>query len=175
MRPAYTPALSPKTSTPALKRFSALSRELGIWSVLGSVAVPSPDGRSYNRQYVFDDTGAVRATYEKIHLFDVNLSAGEQYKESATLSPGARAVTTDTPWGNMGLSICYDVRFPHLYRDLAKAGAEFLTCPAAFTHKTGSAHWHVLLPCACHRDRVLCVRDLPVSAITARHVPMAIH
>ncbi len=84
---------------PALRRFSALSRELGIWSVLGSVAVPSPDGRSYNRQYVFDDTGAVRATYEKIHLFDVNLSAGEQYKESATLSPGARAVTTDTPWG----------------------------------------------------------------------------
>ncbi len=135
----------PEDAHPALQRFSALSRELGIWSVLGSVAVPSPDGRAYNRQYVFDDTGAVRATYEKIHLFDVNLSAGEQYRESATLSPGARAVTTDTPWGKMGLSICYDVRFPHLYRDLAKAGADFLTCPAAFTHKTGSAHWHVLL------------------------------
>lgn len=130
---------------PALIQFSALASELNTWIVLGSIAVPSPDGRAFNRQYVLDNTGAVRATYEKIHLFDVNLSGNETYRESATLAPGERAVVSDTPWGKLGLSICYDVRFPHLYRDLAKAGASFLTCPAAFTHKTGTAHWHVLL------------------------------
>lgn len=130
---------------PAVQRFQALCRELGIWAVLGSVAVPAPDGRAYNRQYVIAADGRIAATYEKIHLFDVNLGGDERYRESASLCPGERAVVTDTPWGKMGLSICYDVRFPHLYRDLAKAGAGFLTCPAAFTHKTGTAHWHTLL------------------------------
>ncbi len=130
---------------PALAAFSELAAELACWIVLGSIAVPAPDGRSYNRQYVLDDTGSIRARYEKIHLFDVDLSGNEVYRESNSLSPGARAVVTPTPWGNLGMSICYDVRFPHLYRDLAKAGADFLTVPAAFTHKTGSAHWHVLL------------------------------
>ncbi len=131
-------------SHPALKTFTALAAELDTWIVLGSIAVPAPDGRAYNRQYVLDNTGTIRAKYEKIHLFDVDLSGNETYRESATLAPGERAVFTDTPWGKLGLSICYDVRFPHLYRDLAKAGASFLTTPAAFTHKTGQAHWHVL-------------------------------
>lgn len=135
----------PEEEHPALARFTALAKELKVWTVLGSITVPSPDGRAYNRQYVIDDTGQVRDTYEKIHLFDVDLSGNETYRESNSLQPGERAVVTETPWGNMGLSICYDVRFPHLYRDLAKAGASFLTCPAAFTHKTGQAHWHVLL------------------------------
>ena len=134
-----------ESTHPALKVFSDLTAELGVWAVLGSIAVPAPDGRAYNRQYVFDDTGSVRATYEKIHLFDVDLSGNEVYRESNSLAPGARAVVTDLPWGRLGLSICYDVRFPHLYRDLAKAGADFLTIPAAFTHRTGQAHWHVLL------------------------------
>lgn len=134
-----------ESNHPALKAFSALTAELGVWAVLGSIAVPAPDGRAYNRQYVFDDTGSVRATYEKIHLFDVDLSGNEVYRESNSLAPGARAVVTDSPWGRLGLSICYDVRFPHLYRDLAKAGAHFLMIPAAFTHRTGQAHWHVLL------------------------------
>ncbi len=130
---------------PALRTFADVTAELGVWAVLGSVAVPAPDGRAYNRQYVFDQTGSVRATYEKIHLFDVDLSGNEVYRESNSLAPGQRAVLTGCPWGTLGLSICYDVRFPHLYRDLAKAGADFLTIPAAFTHRTGQAHWHVLL------------------------------
>lgn len=140
----HTGAL-PEEEHPALSTFAALAAELKVWVVLGSITVPSPDGRAYNRQYVLDDQGIVQATYEKIHLFDVNLGADDRYRESASLQPGERAVVTDTPWGQMGLSICYDVRFPHLYRDMAKAGAMFLTVPAAFTHRSGQAHWHVLL------------------------------
>lgn len=135
----------PEESHPALPLFADLARDLKVWMNLGSITVPAPDGRAYNRQYVIDDQGIVRATYEKIHLFDVNLGADDRYRESASLAPGERAVLVDTPWGKMGLSICYDVRFPHLYRDLAKAGADFLTVPAAFTHKTGQDHWHILL------------------------------
>ncbi len=135
----------PEESHPALPLFADLARDLKVWMNLGSIAVPAPDGRAYNRQYVIDDQGIVQATYEKIHLFDVDLGAGDRYRESASLTPGERAVLVDTPWGKMGLSICYDVRFPHLYRDLAKAGADFLTVPAAFTHKTGKDHWHILL------------------------------
>jgi deaminated glutathione amidase len=135
----------PEETHPALLRFVHLAMELKVWVNLGSITVPAPDGRAYNRQYVIDSAGIVRATYDKIHLFDVNLDADDRYRESASLYPGQRAVVTDTPWGKMGLSICYDVRFPHLYRDLAKAGADFLTVPAAFTHRTGKEHWHVLL------------------------------
>lgn len=135
----------PEESHPALPLFADLASDLKVWMNLGSITVPAPDGRAYNRQYVIDDQGIVRATYEKIHLFDVNLGADDRYRESASLAPGERAVLVDTPWGKMGLSICYDVRFPHLYRDLAKAGADFLTVPAAFTHKTGQDHWHILL------------------------------
>lgn len=129
---------------PALAMFRGFAREKGVWTVLGSLAIQAPDGRSYNRQFVIDDKGAVQATYDKIHLFDVNIGADDRYRESASIHPGARAVVTETPWGPMGLSICYDVRFPHLYRDLAKRGAMFLTCPAAFTHRTGQDHWHIL-------------------------------
>jgi len=134
----------PEAEHPALKTFQPLAAELKTWIVLGSIAVPAPDGRAFNRQYVIDDSGAIRATYEKIHLFDVDLGGSETYHESNGLCPGERAVIAETPWGGMGLSICYDVRFPHLYRDMAKAGAKFLTTPAAFTHRTGQAHWHVL-------------------------------
>ena len=130
---------------PALLAFTKLANELKVWITLGSIAVPAPDGRSYNRQFVIDDTGTIQAHYDKIHLFDVDLGGDDRYRESASLMPGDRAVVTDTPWGPLGLSICYDVRFPHLYRDLAKSGAMFLNCPAAFTHRTGQAHWHILL------------------------------
>ncbi|WNJ99471.1 carbon-nitrogen hydrolase family protein [Thalassospiraceae bacterium LMO-JJ14] len=135
----------PEESHPAIVQFSKLADELKVWINLGSITVPAPDGRAYNRQYMIDDQGIVRATYEKIHLFDVNLADDDRYRESASLCPGERAVIVDTPWGRTGLTICYDVRFPHLYRDLAKAGADFLTVPAAFTHRTGQDHWHVLL------------------------------
>lgn len=134
----------PMDEHPALKTFAPMAKEKGMWIVLGSIAVPAPDGRAFNRQVVIDADGEVVATYDKIHLFDVNLGGDERYRESASLHPGANAVVTETPWGKLGLSICYDVRFPHLYRDLAKAGADFLTAPAAFTHRTGQAHWHIL-------------------------------
>ena len=135
----------PEEAHPALPLFANLAQELGVWFDLGSLTVPAPDGRAYNRQYVIDDQGIVRATYEKIHLFDVDLGGDDRYRESASLAPGERAVVTDTPWGRMGLSICYDVRFPQLFRDYAKAGAKILSIPAAFTRTTGQAHWHNLL------------------------------
>lgn len=134
----------PQDAHPAILTFAPLAKEKGMWIVLGSIAVPAPDGRAFNRQVVINDQGEVVATYDKIHLFDVNISNDDRYKESASLHPGSTAVVTETPWGKLGLSICYDVRFPHLYRDLAKAGADFLTTPAAFTHRTGKSHWHVL-------------------------------
>lgn len=120
---------------------------LGLWVHLGSLALTSaadPD-RLVNRGFVIDDTGAVRARYDKMHLFDVDLPTGERYRESATYSPGAGAVVADTPWGRLGLSICYDLRFPRLYETLSGAGATILSVPAAFTRPTGKAHWHTLL------------------------------
>jgi predicted amidohydrolase len=103
-----------------------------------------PGEMAANRTHVIAPDGKIAAVYDKIHMFDVDLGNGESYRESATLKPGNQAVTGDLPWGRLGLSICYDLRFPHLYRALAKAGADFLTIPAAFTRTTGKAHWHVL-------------------------------
>lgn len=128
---------------PALPVFAALARETGAWLLLGSLAIRVGD-KVANRSILLDERGAVAARYDKIHLFDVDLDGGERYCESATIAPGDRAVIADTPWGRLGLSVCYDLRFPHLYRALAKAGAQFLSVPAAFTRTTGRAHWHVL-------------------------------
>jgi deaminated glutathione amidase len=97
------------------------------------------------RSYLIGPNGRVSARYDKIHLFDVNLPSGETYRESNTVAPGSEAVVAKLPWANVGLSVCYDLRFPQLYRALAKAGAEILTVPSAFTETTGKAHWHVLL------------------------------
>ena len=129
----------------AMARFSALARELDAWILLGSIAVTTDDGRLANRSVMFDPSGAVVARYDKVHLFDVDLAGGESYRESATIAPGERAVLADLPWGKLGLTICYDLRFPQLYRALAQAGADFLSVPAAFTKTTGEAHWHILL------------------------------
>jgi predicted amidohydrolase len=109
------------------------------------LGVTTPDGRTWNRSYLLDPEGAVRARYDKLHLFDVDLASGESYRESAVIAPGDRAVVAATPFGGVGLSVCYDLRFPQLYRALAKAGACVLLVPAAFTRTTGKAHWHVLL------------------------------
>jgi len=119
----------------------------GIWVHLGSLALAGErrDGRLVNRGFLIDDAGAVRARYDKIHLFDVDLPTGESWRESAAYAPGGQAVVADTPWGRMGLSICYDLRFPDLFRSLSDAGAVILSVPAAFTVPTGRAHWHVLL------------------------------
>lgn len=130
---------------PAVLRYAALARELGRWILLGSVPVKAGPGKVWNRSLLLDPQGAVRASYDKIHLFDVAIKDGQSYLESASVEAGARAVVADLPWGRLGLSICYDVRFAYLYRTLAQAGAQFLTIPAAFTAKTGEAHWHTLV------------------------------
>lgn len=124
----------------------AAARE-GLWVHIGSLPLKDEraDGRWANRSFLIDDTGAIRATYDKIHLFDVDLATGESWCESSAYGPGEQVVAADTPWGRMGFSICYDMRFPDLYRALTNAGATILLAPAAFTVPTGQAHWHVLL------------------------------
>lgn len=118
----------------------------GIWVHLGSLAVRGgADGRFVNRGFVIDGAGAIRARYDKLHLFDVDLPTGERWRESDAYAPGAHAVVVGTPLGMLGLSICYDLRFPDLFRALTDAGATLLSVPAAFTRPTGAAHWHVLL------------------------------
>ncbi len=117
----------------------------GIWVSLGSLALRRADGRLANRGFLIDAHGGIVARYDKIHLFDVDLANGERHRESATYAPGDHVVVATTPWGGLGLTICYDVRFPALYADLARAGAGMIAVPAAFTVPTGAAHWHVLL------------------------------
>ncbi len=129
----------------ALKAFRELARELGCWLHAGSLACLLEGGMVANRTVVIKPDGTIAARYDKIHMFDVDLGLGEVYKESATFQPGDHAVVADLPWGRMGLSICYDLRFPHLFRAYAKAECDFLAIPAAFTKTTGKAHWHVLL------------------------------
>jgi predicted amidohydrolase len=129
---------------PSLLAFRATAKELGVWLLIGSMAIKVGERQCANRSFLIGPDGAIRASYDKIHMFDVDLPNGEQYRESRNFRRGERAVIADLPWGRLGLSICYDLRFPQLYRALAHAGASFLTIPAAFTHTTGKAHWHVL-------------------------------
>jgi predicted amidohydrolase len=130
---------------PGLPRFSALARELKIWLLIGSMSIKVDDTKLANRSFLFDPEGNIVARYDKIHLFDVDLPSGETYRESNTIRPGAQSVVAETPWGGVGLTICYDLRFAHLHRALAQAGANIITVPAAFTVPTGKAHWEVLL------------------------------
>ena len=123
----------------------ALARELGVWILIGSALVRREDGQLANRSTLVGADGAVVATYDKIHMFDVDLPTGERHRESSLYIPGEAAAVVQAPFAKLGLSICYDVRFPHLYRALAKAGAEVITVPAAFTRPTGEAHWEILL------------------------------
>ena len=129
-----------------LARCRDAARDNGIWVHLGSLAVLDTGGKVANRAFVIDPAGEIRARYDKMHLFDVDLPTGESWRESATYSAGQNAVVVDgTPLGKLGLTICYDVRFPSLFARLAEAGAEAIAVPAAFTVPTGEAHWHVLL------------------------------
>jgi predicted amidohydrolase len=126
--------------------FRSLARETGAWLLAGSLAVRVPgEDRLANRSYLFDPSGGIVARYDKIHMFDVDLGKGESYRESAQFRPGDTAVLADTPWGKLGMTVCYDLRFPTLYGTLAKAGARLLSIPSAFTVPTGEAHWHTLL------------------------------
>ena len=130
---------------PGIPFFSELAKELGVWLLIGSLAIRTGKTQIANRSFLFADNGNIAATYDKIHMFDVDLSGDKSYRESKAVQPGEKAVVAGTPWGGLGMSICYDVRFAYLYRDLAKAGANILTVPAAFTVPTGKAHWEVLL------------------------------
>lgn len=136
-----------ETDDPTLAGLRALCAELGIWLLIGSLGLKTgdADGRFANRSFLIDDTGAIVARYDKIHMFDVDVSPEETYRESDGFRPGTQAVVADTPFGKVGMTVCYDVRFAHLHRALAKAGARILTVPAAFSHVTGAAHWEVLL------------------------------
>jgi deaminated glutathione amidase len=133
-----------KDSVP-LVQFRALAAELGIFLHIGSLAIKLEGTRLANRSYLIDPQGRVAARYDKLHLFDVDLAGGESYRESNLARPGISAVVAELPFGRLGLSICYDLRFPALYRALAMAGAEMIAVPAAFTKQTGEAHWHILI------------------------------
>ena len=141
--------LRSEADDPTLARLRAVAAELGVWLLIGSLALRTDDqggdGRFANRSLLVGPDGAVRARYDKIHMFDVDVSETETWRESAAFRPGERAVVAPTPWGGLGMTICYDLRFPALHRALAEAGAAILTVPAAFTRPTGEAHWEVLL------------------------------
>jgi predicted amidohydrolase len=128
----------------SLATFRALARKLGIFVHIGSLAIKLTHDRAANRSFVIDPKGEIVARYDKIHMFDVDLGGGESYRESNNYRAGELAVLADLPWGRLGVTICYDLRFPALYRALAEAGATMLAIPSAFTRQTGEAHWHVL-------------------------------
>jgi len=144
-RDRSAPRLHDEADDPTLAAVRAAAAAASLWVHLGSLALAGDEGRRRNRGVLIDAAGGLRARYDKIHLFDVDLPTGESWRESALFGRGAQPVAADTPWGRLGLSICYDLRFPDLYRALSDAGAVMLAVPAAFTVPTGAAHWHVLL------------------------------
>lgn len=130
---------------PALSALAALSRELGVWQLVGSLTLMSDDGRMFNRSLLISAAGRVVAAYDKIHMFDATLPSGVVIKESSAYRPGEKAVIAETPWGRLGMTVCYDLRFPQLHRTLSQRGATMLAAPSSFQRETGKAHWHVLL------------------------------
>ncbi len=144
-RDALFAAIAAEERDPALAAFRDLARALGLWLHVGSLAVLVSPDRAANRSFLIDPKGEIAARYDKIHMFDVDLANGESYRESRNFHAGEVAVTADLPWTRLGLSICYDLRFPALYRALAEAGCTSLSIPAAFTRQTGEAHWHILV------------------------------
>ncbi|WP_136659610.1 carbon-nitrogen hydrolase family protein [Nitratireductor sp. XY-223] len=142
--PMLRPPSAPEDGHKVLDGLVAFARKHRVWMLVGSLAVRDSDGNVFNRGFVLNDAGEIVSRYDKIHMFDIDLSETVSYRESDTITPGSQAVLVETPFGVLGHTICYDLRFPHLYRDLALNGAEILLVPAAFTKKTGEAHWHVL-------------------------------
>ncbi|MFQ5625572.1 MAG: carbon-nitrogen hydrolase family protein [Methyloligellaceae bacterium] len=137
--------IEPEEGNPAVERFTALAKELSVWLHSGAMAFRLSGAKAANRSLLITPQGEIAARYDKIHMFDVDLPGGESYRESKNFQPGEKAVLADLPWGRLGLTTCYDLRFPALYRSLAKAGADFISVPSAFTKQTGEAHWHILL------------------------------
>ena len=162
----FAPPAAADAAHPVVEAFRDFCRTSRVWTMLGSVAVEGPGGKIINRGYMIDDTGQIRGRYDKIHLFDIQLSETETYRESARVIAGGQAVIHDTPFGRIGHTICYDLRFPDLYRALAQAGAEIIACPAAFTKRTGEAHWHVL-----NRARAIETTSFMVSPCAIGPVP----
>ena len=144
-RKALFELLAPEEEDVSLKAYRDLARELKIHLHVGSLALRATPERAVNRSFLIAPDGDILASYDKIHMFDIELEGGESYRESANYQPGETAVISDLPWGRIGLTVCYDVRFPALYRALAEAGAYFISVPSAFTVRTGEAHWHTLL------------------------------
>src|ERR1700722_8159514 len=138
-------AIAEEEYDPALTTLRELARKHAIFLHIGSLAIKASHDKAVNRSFLIDRHGEIIARYDKIHMFDVDLANGESYRESNNFRPGELAVLADLPWGRLGMTICYDLRFPALYRALAEAGASFLAIPAAFTKQTGEAHWHVLM------------------------------
>ena len=144
-RKALFELLASEADDASLKAFQDLATELKVHLHVGSLALKASPERAVNRSFLIGPSGDILASYDKIHMFDIDLENGESYRESANYQPGETAVVADLPWGRLGLTICYDLRFPALFRALAEAGASFISVPAAFTKKTGEAHWHALL------------------------------
>lgn len=130
---------------PALPELQALAKELSVWLLAGSLTLKTQGDRIANRSYLISSDGGIVAAYDKIHMFDATLPDGKAIRESSAYCPGDRAVVAETPWGRIGMSVCYDLRFPQLYRALAKAGAQYLTIPSSFQRATGKVHWHTLV------------------------------
>tara|TARA_Y100001970_G_C14214785_1_gene849004 strand:- start:179 stop:994 length:816 start_codon:yes stop_codon:yes gene_type:complete len=139
-----SPPHLPEESHPVLKGLIEFAKNKKKYILIGSIAISSPEGKIFNRSYIIDDYGRIISRYDKIHLFDIKLSEKYSYLESRTIKGGEKAVISKTPFGCFGQTICYDLRFPNLFRELSKNGAEILFVPSAFTKKTGEAHWHVL-------------------------------
>lgn len=163
---AVAPPSAPEGDHAFLKRMQEFAAQHGVWANLGSVAVDGPDGRIINRGLMLGPDGGIAGRYDKIHLFDIQLSEDEVYRESDRVDPGTRAVIHDTALARVGHTICYDLRFAHLFRALAQGGAQILACPAAFTARTGAAHWHVL-----NRARAIETTRFVVSAAMTGPVP----
>ena len=163
-RARAAPHIVPEGANPVLAAVRDAAAAAGIWVAIGSLAVAREDGRWANRAFVIDGGGAIAARYDKIHMFDVDLSTGESWRESAAYAPGEAVVTVATPLGRLGLTICYDLRFPALYEALGRERCDIIAIPAAFTVPTGQAHWHVM-----QRARAIEASAFVVAAAQAGH------
>lgn len=162
---ALTPPSAPENQHPVLSAFQEFAATHSIWVMLGSIAVDGPDSKLINRGFIINDRGEIHSRYDKIHMFDIEISATESYRESTHVVAGGRAVLVDSPFGKIGHTICYDLRFPNLYRQLAQAGAEIICAPSAFLKKTGQAHWHILNRARAIENGVFLVSPCAVGEI----------
>ncbi len=162
---ALAPPAETEDAHPFLKAFRDFARDHAVWVMLGSIAIRANGEKIINRGYVIDGEGNIASRYDKIHLFDVQISKDEVYRESTRVLAGGQAVLIDTPFGRIGHTICYDLRFPRLYRELAQAGAEIIAVPAAFVKKTGEAHWHVLNRARAIENGVFIISPCAIGAI----------